>query len=1172
MRKIHYFIFFCTLLVSESICNAHHPHDWIFALDVASIQKPENELICGINHLTLNVLSSKYSGETWVPLQAGFTDKSVTALAYSPLYSDDSIIFLGTIDGSIYKYSEGDKWLMVADDLASRVNSFAVSPFFDSDLTVFAATKGRGIYKSINGGLDWTETNSGLTNLQINSLAISPNFAIDRTILAASNQGIFKSSNGGEIWEKLQNAIQASVIKSICLSTNFGNDREIFAGIYGSGVYKSSDGGDTWVAINNGISDLNVTALSVSPNYDNDGTVMAASKDTGVFKTTSGGELWQLMDNGLESRVYMHSDDHFVSIVFSPNYGSDQKVYVGMVEGLFRTDDGGNLWRQLSVYQPLSRSIAVSPNFADDQLVVYSTYGAGVYQSESAGNIWQAANTGLRAHLNGGAFFFSVAFGKDGSLYVIRDGGELYRSLSGGITWDLIGQIGIEGEFYLPSEHGFALSPNFTNDQIMFFGSRPPNKYSLYRSMDGGNSFEVLNIGATHVPSIVFSPNFNSDQSVYAGTELGVFKSTDRGDSWIPKGMDGAMVWCLGITPSGNIFAGTFGQGVFYSSDGGESWHARNDGLPDFNIKDILVSPDYENDSTVFVATYGSGIYKSTDSGVNWHYAGLNGKYINKIETSPSYATDQTIFATGWDGVFRSKNGGENWNFVSTVVRYEESYQSLLFDGEWKLFDNDELSGHFQAYTNNVGSSVTLPFWGSTVTWIGTRGPDQGIAAVYLDGVFQGNVDLSAPTMLYRQSLWQRSFLPFGYHTLTLKVLSSADPGNEVSVDAFDVNLASEVVNDGVDWPGPSIRGKPAYRPGQDGGVYLWKETYDGPYYLRVSGDGPFSVAEIDILTEKPFVNVTAQLMEINDSLSWSENRLTFEGRVTTGQDGIDFVLLPASGALMTLIWNEEPNGRQFYAGSSTVPLVPTGWITKMEELPTPPSFKAGKTLGCFLGSIPGSNTVAIRLNGDGTRHRNKVRLWFSVPHTDVVPIAFGWNDSLMIDEFAVSVDSYVGTWWDGLDVTVTSSSGTQMGFFYQLDGLIQPHLVNPETADLDLPNAFLLPVAEATGVPGYDSTQDKGLFVWKEKGGVWHLRVTAGGDYGRYQGAIVSSSPVVSAQPWRLESNDVLVVSADQKRVDFDLEVWSAGQDGIIKIFIVQLLEKLIDLEWIIFRRWNQN
>jgi hypothetical protein len=130
------------------------------------------------------------------------------------------------------------------------------------------------------------------------------------------------------------------------------------------------------------------------------------------------------------------------------------------------------------------------------------------------------------------------------------------------------------------------------------------------------------------------------------------------------------------------------------------------------------------------------------------------------------------------------------------------------------------------------------------------------------------------------------------------------------------------------------------------------------------------------------------------------------------------------------------------------------------------------------------------------------------------------------------------------LNIRVPTDS--TMGISYHQDGLFQMHRVNGATRDLGRANAYALPPADIFGDPIYDSAQDKGLFVWRSESGVLKLRVTAGGDYGRYQGAIVSSLPVVSADGVGLESSDVLEVSADKTRIDFTLQVWRRAQDGI--------------------------
>jgi len=78
------------------------------------------------------------------------------------------------------------------------------------------------------------------------------------------------------------------------------------------------------------------------------------------------------------------------------------------------------------------------------------------------------------------------------------------------------------------------------------------------------------------------------------------------------------------------------------------------------------------------------------------------------------------------------------------------------------------------------------------------------------------------------------------------------------------------------------------------------------------------------------------------------------------------------------------------------------------------------------------------------------------------------------------------------------------------------------------------------------DASQDKGLFIRRSEDGVWHLSCTAGGSNGRYQGAIVSSLPVIAAEGVGLEARDVLELSPDNTRVEFDLRVWNRALDGI--------------------------
>jgi len=151
--------------------------------------------------------------------------------------------------------------------------------------------------------------------------------------------------------------------------------------------------------------------------------------------------------------------------------------------------------------------------------------------------------------------------------------------------------------------------------------------------------------------------------------------------------------------------------------------------------------------------------------------------------------------------------------------------------------------------------------------------------------------------------------------------------------------------------------------------------------------------------------------------------------------------------------------------------------------------------------------------------------------------------DSLITDSRYLSATGTMNSGWDGLNIQVQPNSA--VGIRYHQDGFFQPHRVNGKSRNLGQANAYALPLADVFGQQGYDPSQDKGLFIWRSEDGVWHLSCTAGGGNGRYQGAIVSSLPVIALAGVGLERKDVLELSADKMRIEFDLRVWNRALDG---------------------------
>jgi hypothetical protein len=127
----------------------------------------------------------------------------------------------------------------------------------------------------------------------------------------------------------------------------------------------------------------------------------------------------------------------------------------------------------------------------------------------------------------------------------------------GGVGWVTNGA--------LASRRVFAVVEDPTSASIIYAGT----DNGLYKSTDGGTSFgtQVTNgLTATAIYVLLFDPA--SPSTFYAGTDAGIFKSTDGGASWVNIGLTNLPIFSLslGPGPSGAFYAGANGTGVYLLS------------------------------------------------------------------------------------------------------------------------------------------------------------------------------------------------------------------------------------------------------------------------------------------------------------------------------------------------------------------------------------------------------------------------------------------------------------------------------------------------------------------------------------------------------------------------------------------------------------------------------
>ncbi|MFB9834275.1 beta-galactosidase [Actinoallomurus acaciae] len=125
---------------------------------------------------------------------------------------------------------------------------------------------------------------------------------------------------------------------------------------------------------------------------------------------------------------------------------------------------------------------------------------------------------------------------------------------------------------------------------------------------------------------------------------------------------------------------------------------------------------------------------------------------------------------------------------------YDDNDPALKYSGSWSHVADQSYTGgdykHTESFSNTAGDSVTVPFTGTAVRWIGSRTNNHGYADVYLDGVPQTTVDDSGSAN--QAVLFAKSGLTDGPHTLKIVVdgrHGSGSTDDYVSVDAIDLSV-----------------------------------------------------------------------------------------------------------------------------------------------------------------------------------------------------------------------------------------------------------------------------------------------------------------------------------------------------------------------------------------------
>ena len=469
--------------------------------------------------------------------------------------------------------------------------------------------------------------------------------------------GIFRSRDGGASWQAAHAGITYPAVEDFVQDPRWPGT--LFAASYGGGVFKTVDYGVTWSVVNSGLTNLFVSAFELEPV---NGTLYAGT-DGGLFRSRDGGTSWTSVGSGLTFGPYRIS-----SIAVHPVNPSI--VYAAVSPGLFKSTDGGDSFMPSGTGIPSAVNL-VRGDPANSSTVYAGTFADGLYKSTDAGVTWNPKNNGLTSKQVSAMVFDPTGPGRillGLTPAFANEQGGLFRSFDSSESW-------------IPVDTGVAPAPFLGCTAVTLDPVSPSSIYAalqttglrghVRKSLDGGASWTPAESGLTGSLVSAVAAHPTDPNVAYASALSRLYRTSDRGRTWSRIGTLPSGPTAILIDPSNplTIYAASFGQGIFKSSDGGVNWTTINTGLGSLGIR--VLALDLSSTSKLFATTATGGVFKTIDGGASWETAnvGLEGLEVFGLALDPTNGSVAYVGATqssslAGRGIYKTVNSGASWSRI----------------------------------------------------------------------------------------------------------------------------------------------------------------------------------------------------------------------------------------------------------------------------------------------------------------------------------------------------------------------------------------------------------------------------------------------------------------------------------------------------------------------------
>jgi len=479
------------------------------------------------------VYLSTNNGLNWFIANNGLSGQNVYYFAVN-----GTSIFAGTSSNGVYvSTNQGGSWTL------SGLSGMDISAMISVGNSVFAGTPFNGLYRTTNNGISWTSVNTGLSSTFIMSLAASGS-----NLFVGAGNNVFISNNNGNSWTQTSVLSGSGTIYALA-----ANGTNLLAGTQEQGFYRSTNNGASWTQ-----SPCNkwVNTITFKGTVAFVGASLGYISNEGVYRSTNFGSSWD--PSGITNQT----------VTSLTSNGSN--VFAGNTKGVFLTTNNGVIWN--AVNNGLL-NLNVQCLTSGGNYTFAGTYDGGVYRTANNGGSWSSVNTGLISQ-NVTALIYN-----NGNLYAGTNGAGVFLSINNGDTW-----TGMNTGLTDMNIKSFAVSGS-----TILTGTQA----GVFMSINNGGNWSPIGLASYYINALTI----NGGSIIASAGYNGLYRTTNNGVSWLTCGFSSQGVNTL-ISNGNKIFCGSgfmgVGYGIYMSTDYGQNWINRNQGLnTPSSVRSLLVANNY---------------------------------------------------------------------------------------------------------------------------------------------------------------------------------------------------------------------------------------------------------------------------------------------------------------------------------------------------------------------------------------------------------------------------------------------------------------------------------------------------------------------------------------------------------------------------------------------------